>query len=119
MISPCNDSFASDDEESDDDVGLSGNIHLPVDVSGIVEIHTDGSALTTLIWIMTMVLMNHIGRQIRKNRKIEPKIFDINSTWYKNGKTENVVEGLPSVSWSKWVGTMHVTLRWWGRSAFY
>ena len=119
MIPPCNDPFASDEEESGDDIGLSGNIHLPVDVSGIFEIHTDGSALTTLIWVMTMVSMNHIRRQIRENGKIEPEIFDINSAWYKNGKTENVVEWLSSASWSKWVGTMQVTLQWWGRSAFY
>ena len=38
-----NDPFASDDEEGDDDIGLSGNINLAVDVSGIVKIYTDGS----------------------------------------------------------------------------
>ena len=43
LLPPSNNSFASDEEEGNDDIGLSGNINLPVDLSGIVKIHTDGS----------------------------------------------------------------------------
>ena len=43
LLTPYNDPFASDEEEGDDDIGLSGNISLQVDVSGIVKSHTDGS----------------------------------------------------------------------------
>ena len=55
MLPPSNEPFASD-EEGGDDIGLSGNINLPVDVR------------------------------------------DIDSAQYKNSKTENVVEWLPSAS---------------------
>ena len=41
LFPPSNDPFASDEEEGGDDIGLSGNINLPVDVSGIVEIYLD------------------------------------------------------------------------------
>ena len=75
LLPPSNDPFASDEEEGDDDIGLSGNINLLVDVSGIVKIIL--MALTTLMLVMKMVLMNHIRRQIRENVNMEPKIFDI------------------------------------------
>ena len=41
LLPPSNDPFASDEEEGDDDIDFSGNINLPVDVCGIVKIHTD------------------------------------------------------------------------------
>ena len=41
LVPPSNDPFASDEEEGDDDIGLTGNINLPLDVSGTIEIHND------------------------------------------------------------------------------
>ena len=37
LLTSSNDPFASDEEEGDDDVGLSGNTGLQVDVNGIVK----------------------------------------------------------------------------------
>ena len=39
MLPPSNDPFASDEEDEDDDRALAGNLNLPADVSGAVEIH--------------------------------------------------------------------------------
>ena len=41
LLLPANDPYASDEEEGDDDIGLAGNINLPSDVTGAVEIHRD------------------------------------------------------------------------------
>ena len=40
MLHPANDYYTSDVEEGDD-IGLAGNINLPSDVTGAVEIHRD------------------------------------------------------------------------------
>ena len=39
MLHPANDYYTSDVEEGDD-IGLAGNINLPSDVTGAVEIHS-------------------------------------------------------------------------------
>ena len=44
LLPPSNDPFASDEEEGGDEIDLSGNIDLLVDISGIVEM-----ALMTLL----------------------------------------------------------------------
>ena len=41
LLPPANDPYASDKEEGDDDIGLAGNINLPSDITGAVEIHRD------------------------------------------------------------------------------
>ena len=95
--------FASD-EKGDDDIGLSVNINLPVDASGIVKIHTDGSDDTGV--------SNDDGldEPYPKAERENGKVLII---WYQfhfvqKWQNWNVVEGLPSVSWSKLSGTMQV-----------
>ena len=39
LLPPSNDQYASDEEVGDDDIGLTGNIELPSDVTGNVEVH--------------------------------------------------------------------------------
>ena len=39
LLPPSNDPYASDEEEGDDDIGLAGNLNLPSDVTGTIEIH--------------------------------------------------------------------------------
>ena len=39
ILPPDNDLYASDEEVGDDDIGIAGNLDLPGDVSGAVEIH--------------------------------------------------------------------------------
>ena len=39
LLPPDNDPYASDEEDGDDDIGLTGNINLPADTSGAIEIH--------------------------------------------------------------------------------
>ena len=41
MLPPANDTYASDEEEGDDNIGLAGNISLPFDLTGAVKIHMD------------------------------------------------------------------------------
>ena len=41
LLPPSNDLFAADEEKVGDGIGLSGNINLPVDVSGIIKIYID------------------------------------------------------------------------------
>ena len=41
LLPPANDSDASDEEEGDDNIRLAGNINLPSNVTGAVEIHRD------------------------------------------------------------------------------
>ena len=41
LLPPSNDPFTSDEEEGADDIGLSGNINLPINVSGIAEVYVD------------------------------------------------------------------------------
>lgn len=81
LLLPSNNSLASDEEEVDDDVGLSGNINLPVDVSGIVNIHTD----------------DHIRRQIRENGKMEPKYLTSIPLGTKMAKLKMLLKGFPQL----------------------
>ena len=39
LLPPSNDPYASDEEEGDDGIGLAGNLNLPSDVTGTIEIH--------------------------------------------------------------------------------
>ena len=39
LLPPANDPYASDKEVGDDDTGFGGNLDLPADVAGTVEIH--------------------------------------------------------------------------------
>ena len=39
LLPPPNDQYGSDEEVGDDDIGLAGNIDLPTDVTGVVEVH--------------------------------------------------------------------------------
>ena len=39
LLPPSNDPYASEEEEGDDDIGLAGNLNLPSDVTGTIEIH--------------------------------------------------------------------------------
>ena len=94
LLPSSNDQFALNEEE-EDDIGLSGNINLLVDVSGIVKSYTDGYDDTD--GKNDDGLDEPYPKDRRKWRN-GTKIFDVNSNWYKNGKTENVVEGLPSAS---------------------
>ena len=81
LLLPSNDPLALDEEEVDDDVGLSGNINLPVDVSGIVNIHTD----------------DHIRRQIRENGKMEPKYLTSIPLGTKMAKLKMLLKGFPQL----------------------
>ena len=84
--------FASD-EKGDDDIGLSGNINLPVDVSGIVKIHIDGSDDTGVS--NDDGLDEPYPKADKRKWKDGTKIFNISSTWYKNGKIEMLLKGFP------------------------
>ena len=79
LVPPSNDLFASDKEECDDDIGLSGNINLPVDVSGIVKIHSDGSDDTDVS--NNNDLDEPYLKANKRKWKGGTKIFDINFTW--------------------------------------
>lgn len=39
LLPPSNDPYASDEEAGDDDIGMGGNIDLPADVAGTIELH--------------------------------------------------------------------------------
>ena len=39
LLPPDNDPYSSDEEDGDDDIRLAGNINLPTDTSGAIEIH--------------------------------------------------------------------------------
>ena len=39
LLPPVNDPYASDEEVSDDGIGISGNLDPPADVAGAVELH--------------------------------------------------------------------------------
>ena len=86
MLPPSNDPFTSDEEDGDDDIGLAGNLNLPADVSGAVEIHhryNDGN--------------NEVDKECPKGNKKKwkegTKVFK--NDWYKATGQFNMVEEFP------------------------
>ena len=86
LLPPSNDPFTSDKEDKDDDIGLAGNLNLPADVSGVVEIHhryKDGN--------------NEVDKELPKGNKRKWKegtnVFK--NDWYKETDRFNVVEQFP------------------------
>ena len=79
----------------DDDIDLSANINLPVDVSGTVKIHTDGSDDTSVS--NDDGLDEPYPKPDKRKWKDGTKIFDISSTRYKNGKIETLLKGFPQL----------------------
>ena len=86
MLPPSNDPFTSDEEDGDDDIGLAGNLNLPADVSGAIEIHhrcNDGN--------------NKIDKELPKGNqkkwKEGTKVFK--NDWYKATGQFNMVEEFP------------------------
>ena len=81
LLPPSNDPYASDEEEGDDDIELDGNLNLPSDVTGTIEIHRNEGE--------DDVPANEAKGNKRKQRH-GIKLFDVN--WYKNDEISNVVE---------------------------
>ena len=84
LLSPSNDPFAYAEEDGDDDIGLAGNLNLPADASGVVEIHhryNDGN--------------NKVDKELpkRNKRKWKEGIKVFKNDWYKANERFNVVEG--------------------------
>ena len=86
LLPPSNDPYASDEEERDDDIGLAGNLNLPPDVTGTIEIHTkaDEDDVPANDQLETKGSKRKWGHGI--------KLFDVN--WYKNNEISNIVEAL-------------------------
>ena len=95
LLTPSNDPFASDEEEGDDDIGLSGNISLQVDVSGIVKSHTDGSDDTDAS--NNDGLDKHIRKQMRENGKTEPTYLISIPIGTKMEKLKMLLKGFPQL----------------------
>ena len=83
LLPPSNDPYASDEEEGDDDIGLAGNLNLPSDFTGTIEIHRKADE--------DDVPANDQSKTKEKKRKWRHgiKLFDVN--WYKNDEISNVV----------------------------
>ena len=89
LLPPSNDPYASDEEEGDDDVGLAGNINLPGDVSGAIEVHNYDDSFDDSD-------NDETEPQPKGNRrkwKNSANVFDM--SWYQNEKLGNVVEEFP------------------------
>ena len=92
LLPPCDDPFASDEEEGDDDIGLAGNINLPTDVSGTVELQTKDSNVDS------DSDDNNEQPQAKGNKRNwrdGTRVFDVN--WYQNDEICNVVEDFPQL----------------------
>ena len=82
LLSPSNDPFAYTEEDADDDIRLAGNLYLPADASGAVEIHhryNDGN--------------NEVDKELpkRNKRKWKEGIKVFKNDWYKATERFNVV----------------------------
>ena len=89
LLPPANDPYASDEEEGDDDIGLAGNINLPSDVTGAVEIHRDNEESDD---DESSNEGNEQSKRKRNKRKWRDgvQLFDVN--WYKNNDISYVIE---------------------------
>ena len=81
LLPPSNDPYASDEEEGDDDIGLAGNLNLPSDVTGTIEIHRKADE--------DDAPANDQSETKGNKRKWRHgiKLFDVN--WYKNDELLN------------------------------
>ena len=58
LLPPANDPYASDEEVGDDDIGFAGNLDLPADVAGAVEIHVAESSKVRTLALRHIVLFH-------------------------------------------------------------